>query len=273
MSLLTEMVDYTDGNGLAAPNVVPRGVLQGSDNGPMFESEKFVMFFKAGPTSSGFISNYVETIKGCLNEDMLCRVPYISIWDKSCPNSQAPPDDYYAVLNGLKHAGDARIARRFLGACLLYKGALNNVNPGVWTGQSFLIRQGQLLAAMASTAWPTWHPGHILMRLLFAPFYLWAAGVIATSCIGTPVDSTDPRRLSWHLVQVVKNHSILCWLASHLWYARLRSDYLDAYVKTGHAMRGVAAIYYKGRLVPHPEINLPTAYVLEPHPFARHWID
>lgn len=271
MSLMDEMVPYTDGNSLACPNPVPPYTLQGSDNGPSFESEKTVIAVRRKELSERDRMIYLAKMASCLTPDnLLCRVPYVQIQLGRCPNTQSPPDDHYALFNGMRHVKNTVIPRLMLKAAWRFKGFMNNVEPGKRTGQSFLYRQPPLVAALVSACFPSWkNPLHILARLAAFPFYLLAALEIARSCYGEPVGSTDPRRLSWHLIQTVKDHSLLCKLASRIWYSRLRHDYFEAYLATQNAMRGVAAIYYHGRIIE----QLGGMIDREPHPFAKYWID
>jgi hypothetical protein len=164
-------------------------------------------------------------------------------------DGQEGPDDYYGVLNACFHLGNTEIPRKFLWATIKYKGALNNVNPGIWQWSTVLIRQPQLLAAMVAAAFPKWNPLHILVRLMALPVFLVAAVSLAISCINTPNSQADPRRLSWHLLQTVYRRSIMCRLASFVWYWRLRKDYKEA------EMRGVAYVYYE-----------------RGHPFIQYWV-
>jgi hypothetical protein len=104
-----------------------------------------------------------------------------------------------------------------------------------------LWRQPQLiaLAAIASQ--------NILYRILAMPFIVYAALVLATSCIGVPSSDTDARRLSWLLGKGTKS-SLLCRLAFKLWKARLLKTYPEG-------MKTVAQMYYQGG-----------------HPFGRHMV-
>ncbi len=260
MSFWTELVRYTDRNGLAANAPVPPDVLQGSDNGPGFESEKLSIMVLRNEASGYDKTLWAAKISACIRpEGLLCRVPYHTIQLGQCPNTQFPPDDVYAICNAAQKAGNTGIPRAVLKGAAKHWGFMNNVNPGVKTGQSFLLRQIQLIACLVSAAYPSWtHPGHILARTLAAPFYLWAGLVLAVSCIGEPVQSTDPRRLAWHLWHATRRHSLAVRLGGWLWYKRLKRDYAFATWTDGNAMRAVAGIYYKP-----PGDN----------PYAKYWID
>lgn len=247
MSLRTEInEDYTDANGLVSPHPCSRQSTA-SDNGPMFTSEYYIMLKMRGELTAFDAMMYQTTINSCINlQGMLCR------WPVLMPQIQEQIDDYYAVLNACKQLGITWMPRLFLKAAVRNLGALNNVNPGKWTFDSFLIRQPQLVASMVAAGFPSkLDPLHLAIRLIAFPFFLVAAVTIAISCIGEPKDSTDPRRLSWHLIQATQSLSVLCALSSLLWYRRLRLSYGIA------GMRAVAAIYYK------PEGS---------HPFAKYWV-
>lgn len=261
MSLWKDISDfYLDGNGLVSPNPVKPGNKRASDNGPCYTAEYLCM------DASPDIWMHMDLVT-CINKrtGLLQRAPV-----SQGITEQEGPDDYYAVLNWFKRCDNTEGPRGFLKAVFRYLGALNNVDPGHWTSQSFLIRQPQLLAAMVTAAFPSLlNPLHWLARLATFPLYAWSSLVIATSCTyriktvdgqfsgfeRVPTNATDERRLSWHLVQTVKDRSLLCYLASKLWYRRLYKDYGP----TG--MRAVAAIYYIGRAAN------------EPHPFALYWVD
>lgn len=247
MSIRDEIESYIDGNGLVAPNLVDPGSGAASDNGPMFTSEYYIILAKSGLLTEADKQRFNILISQCIDKnDMLNRFPI------NQPSRQEGPDDYLGVLNACKHLGITDIPRKFLFTTLIHLGFLNNENEELFSLRSFLIRQPQLLATMFSAAFPSlFNPLHILLRLLGFPFYLIAALVIALSCINTDPYDTDSRRLSWHLLQITKGTSLLCKLASLLWYHRLHNDYIDG-------MRSVATIYY------HPQGQ---------HPFSRYWID
>lgn len=251
MSLQQEIsAAYTDGNLLVTPHPISRGVERGSDNGPMYTAEYFVMLKKLGETPWWLPMDFLCRINHCINSGILGRVPTRQ------PQDQTGPDDYYGVLNACKALDLQKIPRDMLKAVFRNLGALNNVNPGQWTLQSFLIRQPQLLAAMIASAYPSLkHPGHWLVRLLALPLFAYAALVIAISCINTSKENADPRRLSWHLLQTTAPVSILCHLASLVWYKRLYEYYGPA------GMKAVAAIYYQGQADGTS------------HPFSRYWVD
>lgn len=247
MGLREEMQGFIDGNGLATPSPCAPGTIKGSDNGPMYFSEYIVMLDKLGQLTDQDKADFVSRIGACINpEGMLNRVP-VGQFD-----GQEGPDDYYGVLNACKQLGITSIPRQLLKSVFKYKGALNNVSPGTWSWKSLLIRQLQLIACMVAAAFPSFsNPLHFCIRLLAMPFFLVAAISIAISCIGENTDSTDPRRLSWHVQNTLKPVSLLCWLSSKLWLSRLYKDY------GSEGMKGVAAIYY------YPQGN---------HPFARYWV-
>jgi hypothetical protein len=243
MSIRDEIIPYVDGNDLVAPNLVPRGTLKGSDNGPMYTAEYFIILKKSGQYIQQDALSFHFRIANCMSDDsgLLNRVP------PPQQDGQEGPDDYYGVLNGCMQLKNDLLPRVLLAATVKYLGFLNNVNPSTKTLQSFLIRQPQLLACMIAAAFPTkrWLP----LRIIFFPLFLISAIIIATSCINTPTSDTDSRRLSWHLWQCTAPVSLLCRLASKIWLKRLYKDYGP----TG--MQAVAKIYYKDN-----------------HPFQRYWI-
>ena len=244
MSIIQELQPYTDGCGLVAPQINPG--LIGSDNGPMFTSEAYTIIFKNNQLTEQDRIDYTNKIKSCIfPEGLLNRVPM------PYRASQIGPDDLYSVMNACKQLGNTEIPRSILWALIKNFGFLNNDKPGTYTKESFLVRQLQLVAAMVTASFPSFsNPLHFCIRLLSMPLFFVAAISILISCINTPIGEADPRRLSWHLVQTVSGISIMCKLASLVWYKRLYKDYGP----TG--MRSVATVYYE-----------------KGHPFAKWWID
>lgn len=207
MSLIAEIPPFIDGNNLVAPGLVPPGLLRGSDNGPMFTAEYLIMLNR---NLLGFDDLHYNAIVKCVGTDgELHRAPGDTTPDEV--------DDHYGALSML---------------------AEFNLKP-FFKLPIRLWRQPQLLFAYLLAK--------DIPSLILSPLNWYTAIVIATSCIGRPASDTDSRRLSWHLVQATKRKSLLCKLASLIWYARLHKDYANG-------MLGVAALYYTGD-----------------HPFIRFW--
>src|ERR1700676_3254722 len=229
-----DFASYFDGNGLLAPNPCPPGTIKGSGNGTMYISEYYIMLQKSGQLTAQDKLDYTQKINSCIDPNgLLNRTPI------GQNDGQEGPDNYYGVLNGCKQLGNTEIPRKFLKAVIKYKGALNNVNPGTWTFQSFLIRQPQLLACMVASAFPNFkNPLHILVRMLFLPFFVYSAIAIAVACMFQDISNTDSRRLAWHLWQNMKGVSLLCRIVGKIWLRRLYKEYPNG-------MRDVASVYYK----------------------------
>lgn len=214
MSLRTEIVPYTDGNGLVAPGLVPAGVMRGSDNGPMFTAEYLIMLNRNGdkPLVDAAVTNSLFSIRACIGVDTeLHRAPGDTSPDEV--------DDHYGVISMAAEYG---------------------IKP-FFKLPIRLWRQPQLLYAYLLA--------YGIPSFLLSPLNIYTAIIIATSCIGAPTSDTDSRRLSWHLIQATKKKSLICNLASKLWYARLHKAYANG-------MLGVAALYYQ-----------------EQHPFKTYWIE
>lgn len=245
MALRDEIPPFTDGNGLVTPGLATPGVLAGSDNGPMYTSEYYVMLQKLGQLQSDDYAKFDNLIQNCINsEGMLCRVPV------GQDDGQEQVDDYYGVLNGCMQMGNTVIPRQFLAALIKNLGFMDNVNPGShknWA--SFMPRQMQLMACVIAGSFPGSNPLNLGLRALFCPLFAFSAIILATSCIGVDPGDTDARRLSWHLYQCLKDQSLLCRLAGKIWLKRLYKDYGP----TG--MQAVAKIYYQGN-----------------HPFKSYWV-
>ena len=250
MSLKTEIKPFIDGNGLVAPNLVTPGTKQASDNGTCFTSEYYVMLQKSG--------QLIDTGPNCDKQDFASLIGHCigangTLNRAPGDSSQEGPDDYYGVMNACLALGNTVIPRTFLKALVVNYGFLNNQNPGQHTGEAFLVRQLQLVSCMVTASFPSWfNPIHVLIRTLCAPLYWFASIVILFGARAKESGDTDSRRLGWHLVNTVKNYSMLCKLASIVWMNRLYSTY-----PTG--MQGVALIYYKGDGT-------------NPHPFAKYWV-
>lgn len=213
MALTLEIIPYVDGNNLVAPGLISPGTIRGSDNGPMYTAEYLIMLKRNNEVASlvdPVADKSYAAIKACVGEDSeLHRAPGDSSPDEV--------DDHYGTLSMLTEFDTKP----------LYK-----LPVRLW-------RQPQLLYAyLLAKGVPSF---------LLSPLNIYTALVIATSCIGRPTSDTDSRRLSWHLIQATKGKSVLCNLASKLWYARLHKDYANG-------MLGVAQLYYTGN-----------------HPFTRYW--
>jgi len=232
MSIKDDFQPYVDGNKLLSPNPQPTNPGRGSDNGPMYTSEFFIMLKKNGMLEDGDCADYVSRINSCLsNTGMLNRAPNDS--------DQEGPDDYYGVANGCMEMGNTNIPRGFLKALVKYFGFLNNNSPGTMTGEAFLTRQFWLIGSIVASAFPSLkNPLHYLVRLLAFPLFLLTACTLLVSCINAPISDADSRRLSWHLGNCTSKVSLLCWLAFKVWKKRLFKDYPNG-------MKDVAGIYYQ----------------------------
>ena len=248
MSIHNDFSLYIDGNGLMAPNPQSQPPMgSGSDNGPCFTAEYYVILAKNNELTDQDKADFDQKISQCIfPEGILNRVPITQT------DSQEEVDDYYAVLSGCKVLGNTEIPRKFLWATIKYLGFMDSTNPeklGNWN--SWMLRQPQLIACMVSAAFPSFlNPLHWVMRILALPFYFYAAIVIALSCIGTDIGNTDARRLAWSLIQATAPTSLMCWLASKIWYSRLYRDYLNG-------MADVAGIYYSPK---------------NDNPYQKYWI-
>lgn len=246
MALRDEMIGYFDGNGLVAPHKADPKILKGSDNGTCFSAEYYVMLQKLGQLIPQDCADFQAKIDQCINsEGMLCRLPI------GQDDGQEQVDDYYSTLNGCKQLGNTKIPRQYITALIKNFGFMDNVNPGSRSNwASFMPRQPQLLAAIVAAAFPSFSdPLHLFNRLLAMPLFLIAGLTIAFSCRGTDSNDADSRRLCWHLIQTVSPVSLMCFLASKIWYKRLYSTY------GSDGMKAVAAKYYEPN-----------------HPFIKYWV-
>ena len=248
MSLLYDIIPYMDDDGFVSPSPVAPGSLYTSGNGVMYTSEFIIMASKLGILEDDVYAkhHFVDTIEQCIDKNgLLNRFPLVH------EGGQEGPDDYYGLMNACMELKVTHIPRNVLKAIFMYKGALNNVNPGKWTAQSFLIRQPQLLTCIISAAFPSLiNPLHILIRLLCLPLYLVSALIIATNSLFIDQKEVDTRRLGWHVMNTLKHVSLSAKLASFIWLRRLYKDYGPK------GMRAVATRYYS-----------------ENHPFTTYWVD
>ena len=231
MSLKTEIQPYIDSEGLVSP-----GIPTGSNNGVMYTSEYIVMLIRNGEATEADIDAYLTKMESCF------VLPGLLGRHLGGTGDQEGPDDYLGLAAALHEINNDRskaIARSVVTYAIEHIGDMNNPDPGHFAWGAFLGRQPQLGAVFL---WASGLPVGPLVR-----FY--CAMSILLSCKGLPANSTDPRRLSWLLIQVAASKSWICKLASIVWYRRLYGVY-----PTG--MKGVAQIYYQSG-----------------HPFSKYWID
>lgn len=245
MSIRNEITPYLDKNGYANPYPVKPDSGRSSDNATMYTSEYYIMLQKQGQLSPEDVSNWTKLIS---DAETLTGLParYPGYTD------QDSPDNMVAIMSASQVLGISSVARGILKYGILHFGCFNNSDPGKFTFQAMTWRQPQLFAATVAASFPSkLNPLHYLVRLLAFPWFLYAAVCIAISCIGTDKNSTDQRRLSWHLIQAMKPVSLMCWAASKVWFKRLWNDYPKG-------MNDVAVIYYQ----PHDATN----------PYAKYWV-
>lgn len=222
MSIQDEFKPYKDGNGLMAPSPVPLGVMRGSDNGPMFTSEYFILLERneqAGPEDD---LAYINSIKSCITPNgYLHRAP-------DDPTQDAI-DDYLGVLAAFEELGlPVSLGSRFRLPLPLWR-----FPQLVYV---YLLNKG-------------------VPSLLMFPLIIITAIILATSCLGTPINQADPRRLNWLLWQATKRKSRLCDLSGKSWYKRQQKAYGSEQV-----MSRVAGYYYQ-------------PYGLDMNPYSKYWKD
>jgi len=144
------------------------------------------------------------------------------------------PDDYLGYLNYC-NLYDQQSALRLLDFGRANWGSYTSP----WSTVGFLWRQPQLWCACLAAAGK--------LRFYHLPLVIYTALVILVAGHGaSPIADQDTRRLSWHLIQVMKGVSWLCRQAAKVWWRRLRSQYGE------DGMRIVFARYFDAS-----------------HPFAR----
>lgn len=245
--LRTDIQLYIDGNGLVAPAIIQNKQGRASDNGVMFTAEYLIMLIRNKEIDPRYLKEILFKFLACMpSPGLLSRAPG--------DVDQEGPDDYIGLAAALGEiqtlpGGDIptdtckMTARTIARSVVLYGiehlGDMNNEKPGHWSWGAWLARQPQLTACYL---WASGLPvGFVLQTIV--------ALIILFSCKGTPADQADPRRLGWLLVQIAAPRSLLCRLASKLWYARLYALYPNG-------MKDIAAMYYE-----------------KGHPFAQYWVD
>lgn len=245
MSLRQEINSYTDVNGYISPYPVHPSAGRSSDNATMFTSEYYILLAK----------RYEDVPSDADRWNLLIAnsslVPGLTVRYPGDTSTDAP-DNLYAILAAAKVLRVPRVAQAFLDYGKANYGWYNPSNPhhirnkdGTLDWSNFQWRQPQLVFAALCAA-----NNYHWLKFWHLPLALYTAIVIATSCIDTPVDDADSRRLAWLLVQSTQD-SLLCSLASKLWYDRLLRDYGSP------GMREVAKVYYW----PHSG-----------NPFAKYWV-
>ena len=131
-------------------------------------------------------------------------------------------------------------AQALLDYATLYDGNIQIYTP-TWTqwGASFIFRQPQLLCATLAKAGKLsrFNPLHWLLTL-------YTAGVILVAGMGEdPCQDQDSRRLSYMLIKIVQDYSLLCTLASKVWWGRLKKQY---------GMEGLRLMYSRYFSPEHP---------------------
>lgn len=245
MGLMQAIKPYIEATGLVISHKVDPDTSFNSGNGLMYTSEFYIMAYRRGLLKQEDINNFEKLVLSCIGPSgALNRNPLPH------ESGQEGPDDYYAILNACIQLGIVSIPRIFLKSAMRHLGALNNVQLGKWTPQSFLLRQPGLVATLITACFPSLkNPLHYLIRALFFPFYLITAIIIALSGISAPIEEVDSRRLAWHLAESTDKRSLLCFLASKIWFNRLKDQYGD------NGMKTVATLYYE-----------------KGHPFATYWV-
>jgi len=186
MSLALDIVPYIDGNGLVAPNLVPKGVMRGSDNGPLFDSIYAILQRREDPAVYKAF-DYNVIINRCVGADgELHRAP-----DDTSPDEI---DDYLGVLAGYAEFG---LKPSF------------KLPFRLWRFPQLVFAYG-LSKGVPSLCMP------ILSHI--------NALVIVTSCLTAPASDSGSRQLNWVLIQATKK-SLMAQFAGYIWNLRQRLVY------------------------------------------------
>lgn len=250
MGIREDFSNYWDGNSLLCNEpIVPINGQKGSDNGTLFTSEYYIILKKNNQLIEQDKTDWANKIGQCIDlNGLLNRVPI------GQNDGLESVDDYYGTLSAAIELGNTDIPRKFLNSCIKYKGSMDNVSPGTWQWQDFLIRQPQLLCCMINSSFPSLkNPLHWLLRIMFLPLYLICGFIIAFSNMGDdPSDSTS-RILTWLVRNNLKRTSLACFLGSFIWNYRLKKTYPNG-------MKDVAGFYF----IPNGTGN---------NPYSKWWVD
>lgn len=204
-----DIINYQDSLGFIGGHPTAPGSGRQSDNAGMFTAEMLRIAYDLDcheDTASnmrllldaqGTLHRYPGDSSPDLSPDnILGFLNYCSLYDNREPSAQL------LLTRGLKGFG-------------------SYTTP--WSRDGFLFRQPQLITAMlAASGRLSW------WKLYYLPLVVYTALVIAVAGHGVaPEDNQDARRLSWHLIQIMKTKSFLCRLASKIWWRRLRLQYGD----------------------------------------------
>lgn len=220
-------IPYTNKDGFLSGNPNSAGQGRICDNHSMFTAEYARIRHDLGA------KEYNGNVFGFLsNSGQLLRYPAQDV--------DTSPDDYLGFLNfcTLQNIGRYLFASRLLKFNTDHFGSMTVP----WSQTGFMWRQPQLLTAALAAA------GHIKWySLWYLPLVLYTALVIAVAGTrASPVTDQDTRRLSWHLLMIMQNESLLCTLAGKIWWRRLRKQYGE---------EGIRLVFSR--------------YFTSEHPFAR----
>lgn len=235
---------YMDADGLVTPDAFDKSWGCYSQNGTMFTSEFHIMLHEMGLSTEEDKDKFEETIRRCMpTPGLLQRGPVCY--------SQEGPDNILAVTAACAVLDRPQLARDVLAYGLKSYGWFNTENIGsiynkdtkkiFW--KSFLWRQPQLLLTCLI--------GAKKLNILHFPLVMVAALLIFYAGLRNfKKTDSDSRRLTWLLVKAAGPVSILCALASIVWYWKLNKDY------EGRGMKAAGVGYYQAG-----------------HPFLEHWVD
>lgn len=245
--LRDEIIPYTDVNGYVNPYKVDVTKGRQCDNSTLFTSEYYIMLAKRGELSIFDADKWEYRISdSSVVSGLTVRYPG--------DNTTDAPDNIYAILAASKVLNRPDVAYSMLQYGFANDGFFNASNPynienkdGSMDWSTLQWRQFQMLFATYCAAdcyrwWKVWLWG----------FNVYTALVIATSCINTPTDDSDSRRLCWLLIQATQEDSWLCKLAAYIWFKRAKTQY----GVSENVMREVAKRYYQTGM-----------------PFITYWID
>ncbi len=221
MSFKSEISDeYKDFNGLVCNRKCLPTEVNPSGNGICYTGEYACILNRLGGMDGWQAGLWRGTVAGCWKKlGLLSR-------GHGQPDLESV-DDYYGFFAACAVTGSDDFAKYVLRYGLKNYGSFNNVEPGRWSWQSFLWRQPQLITANLAAAgyYPTKNP----LTWWTAPFYAYAAAVIATSCMYADPLDFDARRLSWLLCETVAPVNWLCRKAQKIWAKRLLKTYPNGY--------------------------------------------
>jgi hypothetical protein len=219
--LRDEIKPYTDELGLISPVAG-----QESGNGLLYLAEYIVIQYLSKELSNDDYDHFTAALIACEKEP--------GRLDRGVSPDQEGPDDYLGVLVAAYITVCPDVAEDIIDYGWKHFGFFNNEQPGTFTHKdgrfnwsAFLARRLELVCL---AYW-------VAQKRPILPLVIYTALYIFFNSRNTDLMDASPRFIGWMLIQVAKQKSWLCKLATKIWERRLMKDY-----KAG--MKTVSAVYF-----------------------------